>query len=47
MGADAQDLGADDGGLAPAARHDGGVADEAAAGGQDPLSGEHAVHVLG
>ena len=45
--AEAQDLGADDGGLAPAAGDDGGVADQPAAGGEDPLGGEHAVHVLG
>ena len=45
--AEAQDLGAHDGRLAPAAGHDGGVADQPAPGGQDPLGGEHAVHVLG
>ena len=39
-------LGADHRRLAPAAGHDGGVADQAAAGGQDALGGDHAVHVL-
>ena len=42
-----QRLGPDDGGLAPASGDDGGVADEAAAGGEDALGGEHAVDVLG
>ena len=41
------DVGADDGGRAPAAGDDGGVADEAAAGGEDALGDHHAVHVLG
>ena len=45
--AQAQHLGPHHGRLAPAPRHDGGVADQAAPGGQDPLGGEHAVHVLG
>ena len=47
MVAEAQHLGAHDGRLAPAPGHDGGVADQAAPGGEDPLGGEHAVHVLG
>ncbi len=33
--------------LAPAPGHDGGVADQPAAGGEDALGGGHAVHVLG
>ena len=45
--AQAQHLGPHHGRLAPAPRHHGGMADQAAAGGQDPLGGEHAVHVLG
>ncbi len=44
---DAQDLGTDDGGLAPAPGDDGGVTDQAAACRQDALGGQHAVHVLG
>ena len=40
-------LGADDRRLAPTAGDHRGVADEAAAGGQDALGGEHPVHVLG
>ena len=43
----AQDLGPDHGRLAPAPGHHGGVADQTAPGGQDPLGGQHAVHVLG
>ena len=46
-GADAQGLGADHSRLAPATGHDGGVADQSAAGGQDALGGQHAVDVLG
>ena len=45
--AQAQHLGADDGRLAPAPGHHGGVADQAAPGGEDALGGQHAVHVLG
>ena len=37
----------DDGRLAELARHQGGVARPAAAGGKDALRGEHAVHVIG
>ena len=40
-------LGAAHGRLAPAAGHDGGVADEPAAGGEDALGHGHAVHVVG
>ena len=44
---DAHRLGADHGRDAPAAGHDGGVADQAAPGGEDALGRLHAVHVLG
>ena len=45
--AQAQHLGADDGRLAPAPRHDRRMAHQTAPRGQDPLGGQHAVHVLG
>ncbi len=45
--ADLHRLGADDGGCSPTAGDDGGVADEAAAGGEDALRRHHAVDVLG
>ena len=47
LAADLHGVGADDGGDAPAAGDDGGVAHEAAAGGEDALGHLHAVHVLG
>ncbi len=40
-------LGADHRRLPPAPRDHGGVADQAAPGGEDPFGGQHAVHVLG
>ena len=45
--AQAEHLGADHRRLAPTPGHDGGVADQAAPGGEDALGGQHAVHVLG
>ena len=44
---DAHRLGADHRRLAPAPGHHGGVADQAAPGGEDALGGQHPVHVLG
>ncbi len=43
----AKGLGPDHRRLAPAAGHDGGMADQAATCGQDPLRRQHPVHVLG
>src|SRR5207248_11058765 len=40
-------LGADDCGLAPAARHHGGMADKTASSSEDAFGRGHAVHVLG
>ena len=47
LAGDLDRLGADDGRRAPAAGDDGGVADEAAAGGEDALGDHHPVDVLG
>ena len=47
LAVDLDGLGTDDGRDAPAARHDGGVAHEPAARGEDALGHLHAVHVLG